>query len=71
MIGVPQLDEIAAESVQQRGEPFSSFMADTTNSRILRGYVFDRMSRIRGEFDRVGIGKAAQSLVSQEAIATL
>lgn len=57
--------------MQQRGEPFSSFMADTTNSRILRGYVFDRMSRIRGEFDRVGIGKAAQSLVSQEAIATL
>ena len=62
MIDVPQLDEIAAESVQQRGQPFSSFMTDAANSRILRGYVADWMSRIRAELDRVGVGKAVQCL---------
>jgi hypothetical protein len=65
MIDVPQLDEIAAESVQQRGQPFSSFMADTANSRILRGYVADWMSRIRAELDRVGVGRTAQCLSAQ------
>jgi hypothetical protein len=62
MIDVPQLDEIAAESVQQRGQPFSSFTTDTANSRILRGYVADWMSPIRAELDRVGVGKAVQCL---------
>lgn len=64
MIDVPQLDEIAAESVQQRGQPFSTFVTDATNSRILRGYVSDWMRRVRAEFDRVGFTKAAQSLAS-------
>jgi hypothetical protein len=62
MIDVPQLDEIATESVQQRGQPFGSFMTDSANSRILRGYVADWMSRIRAELDRVGVGKAVQCL---------
>ena len=65
MIDVPQLDEIAAESVQQRGQPFSSFMTDAANSRILRGYVADWMSRIRAELDRVGVGKVVQCLSAQ------
>jgi hypothetical protein len=64
MIDGPQLDEIAAESVQQRGQPFSSFVTDSANSRILRGYVSDWMTRVRAEFDRVGIAKTAQSLAS-------
>lgn len=63
MIDVPQLDEIAAESVQQRGQPFSTFVTDVTNSCILRDYVADWMTRVRAEFDRVGIAKTAQSLV--------
>lgn len=36
---LPSLDEVAAETVQRRGQPFSTFVADTSNSRILRGYV--------------------------------
>ena len=60
MIDVPQLDEIAAESVQQRGQPFSSFMTDAANSRILRGYVADWMARVGAEFIRVGITETAQ-----------
>ena len=64
-IDVPQLDEIAAELVQQRGQPFSSFMTDAANSRILRGYVADWMARVRAEFDRVGIGKAVQGLSAE------
>ena len=58
MIDVPQLDEIAAESVQRRGQPFSRFMTDAANSRILRGYVADWMTRVRSEFDRVNVSKA-------------
>ena len=63
MIDVPQLDEIAAESVQRHGQPFSAFVTDAGNSRILRGYVGDWMTHVRAEFDRVGVGKTAQSLV--------
>jgi hypothetical protein len=63
MIDVPQLDEIAAESVQQRGQPFSSFTTGAANSRILRGYVADWMPRIRAELDRVGVGKSIQCMV--------
>ena len=62
MIDVPQLDEVAAESVQQRGQPFSNFITDATNSRILRGYVADWLGRVRAELDRVGISKTAQCL---------
>ena len=60
MIDVPQLDEIAAETVQQRGETFSDFITNATNSRILRGYVADWIGRVRAEFDRVGIHKEVQ-----------
>ena len=62
MIEVPQLNEFAAESVQQRGQPFSSFATDAANSRILRGYVADWTSRVPTELDRVGVGKAIQCL---------
>jgi hypothetical protein len=31
MIKVPQLDAMAAESVQRRGQPFSNFVTDTGN----------------------------------------
>ena len=58
MVDVPQLNEVAAETVQQRGQPFSTFAADTSNSRILRGYVADWMARVRAEIDRVGVGQA-------------
>lgn len=61
-IDVPQLDEIAAESVQQRGQRFSRFATDAANSRILRGHVGDWLSRVRTEFDRVGVGKTVQCL---------
>lgn len=64
MIDVPQLDEIAAESVQQRGQPFNSFVTDSANSRILRGYVSDWIARVGAEFNRVGVTKAAQALAS-------
>jgi len=64
MIDVPQLNELAAESVQQRGQPFSSFSTDPANSRILRGYVADWTARVRTELDRVGVGKAVQCLGS-------
>jgi hypothetical protein len=64
MIDVPQLDEIAAESVQQRGQPFSSFVTDAANSRILRGYVTDWMQRVVAELERVGIGQAMRSLAA-------
>lgn len=58
MLDVPQLDAVAAESVQQRGQPLSTFMAETTNSRILRGYVADWMARVGAELERVGVGRA-------------
>lgn len=62
MIDVPQLDEIAAKSVQRRGQPFSSFITDAANSRILRGYVSDWMARIHAELNCVGVWKATQRL---------
>lgn len=65
MIDVPQLDEIAAETVQQRGQPFSDFVTDAVNSRILRGYVADWMTHVRAELDRVGIGKEVQFLADK------
>ncbi len=58
MIDVPQLDEIAAESVQQHGQPFSSFVTDSANSRILRSYVSDWIARVGAELERVGVGQA-------------
>jgi hypothetical protein len=64
MIDVPQLDEIAAETVQQRGQAFSSFVTDPANSRILRGYVTDWMERVVAELERVGIGQAMRSLAA-------
>lgn len=62
MIDVPQVDKIAAETVQQRRQPFSDFVTDPANSRILRDYVGDWMTHVRAEFDRVGIGLAAEGL---------
>ncbi len=68
MIDIPQLDEIAAEFVQQRGQPFVSFITDPTNSRILRGYVQNWIACVGAEFDRVGVAKTAQSLAPSVAV---
>ena len=52
------------KTVQQRGQPFSSFITDAANSRILRGYVQNWIASVGAQFDRVGVAKTAPSLAS-------
>lgn len=53
--GVPQLTEIACEIIQKEGCPFTMFMNDAGQSRILRGRVASWVNEVWAEFDRVGL----------------
>jgi hypothetical protein len=50
---VPQLVEVATETVQKLGTSFRSFSADPQQSRILRGRVTTWLGQVWKEFDRV------------------
>ena len=55
MVNVPQLAEIACEMMQKRGGSFTSFIAETSQSRILRGRVRTWLESVWKEFDRVNV----------------
>jgi hypothetical protein len=59
-IDVPKLTENATEAVQQAGSTFVDF-ANGTGSRTLRGYVKTWLESVWREFDRIGLGKLADS----------
>jgi dethiobiotin synthetase len=60
-IDVPQLAEIACETLQKLGGPFLTFCEDKhpagPQSRILRGRVRTWLDTVWSEFDRVGVAK--------------
>jgi hypothetical protein len=64
-IDVPQLSEIACETLQKLGGSFTSFCADQnqagTQSRVLRGRVQTWLETVWREFDRVGLGDLINS----------
>lgn len=54
-ITIPQLAEIAIETVQKLGVPFCTFSRDVAQSRILRGRVSTWIDSVWNEFNRVGL----------------
>jgi hypothetical protein len=54
-INVPQLAEIACETLQKRGGSFSAFVEDKQESRILTGRVRTWLDRVWMEFGRVNV----------------
>jgi hypothetical protein len=55
-IDVPQLTELACETVQKVGGSFADFAGESgAHSRMLRGLVRTWLDRVWGEFDRVGL----------------
>jgi dethiobiotin synthetase len=64
-IDVPQLSEIACETLQKHGGSFAAFCADQNpagpQSRVLRGRVRTWLEAVWREFDRVGLGELINS----------
>jgi hypothetical protein len=54
-INVPQLAEIACETLQKVGGPFVKFARESNGSRVLRGLVRTWLETAWAEFDRVGL----------------
>jgi CobQ/CobB/MinD/ParA family nucleotide binding protein len=51
IIDIPKLNELAAEYVDTAGVSFESFIANETNSAVMRGYVKNWMGRVFQAFD--------------------
>jgi len=54
-IDIPALPAVAAKAVDERGGPFAAFVADDTQSRLLRGRVRTWLEAVWREFDRVKV----------------
>jgi hypothetical protein len=54
-IDMPQLAEIACETLQKRGGSFLSFAEDVKESAVLRGRVRSWLEKVWREFDRVNL----------------
>lgn len=54
-ISVPQLAEIACETIQKLGCKYQTFVSDAKQSRMLRGRVIGWMQTVYAEFDRVNL----------------
>jgi hypothetical protein len=54
-ISTPYLQEAACEKMQRLGLSFASFIGDTTQGRVLRGYTHTWLNAVWAEFDRIGI----------------
>lgn len=56
-INVPQLAEIACETLQKVGGPFTQFSRGDNGSRLLRGLVQTWLEAVWSEFDRVELNQ--------------
>jgi hypothetical protein len=61
IIDIPKLNELAAEYVDTAGVSFENFIADETNSAVMRGYVKNWLGRVFQQFD-------AANLITQEGV---
>jgi hypothetical protein len=52
-ITIPKLSEMAFEQVELASVPFVSFVANTNNSFVLRGYVRHWLGNVWSEYDRI------------------
>lgn len=55
LLDIPHLDGMACDTIEKRGTSFRSFIADETNSRLLRGVVQHWLGQVWKEFDRAKI----------------
>jgi hypothetical protein len=54
-LSIPQLAEIATETVQKSGQSFRDFSKDPNQSRMLRGKVVAWLQQVWAEFEKINV----------------